>query len=165
LIFLTVGTQLPFDRLVRALDDFAAARGMRDIFGQIADPGPQGYRPKNFPFVANITPAEFEQRCREAQLIVAHAGMGSLITAMTFGKPILVMPRRGDLGEHRNDHQVATAAKLGSRPGVAVAADAAELAAKLEAMLAEPGGQGALPPFAEPRLIEAVRAVVLGRKE
>lgn len=163
MIFLTVGTQLPFDRLVRALDDWAGARGRGDLFGQIAEPGPGGYRPRNFPFAANLPPAEFQQRCRDAALIVAHAGMGSLITAMTFGKPILVMPRRGALGEHRNDHQFATARELGSRPGVAVALDAAELGQKLDAMLAEGnvGGAG-LPPFAEPQLIAAVRRAILG---
>lgn len=163
MIFLTVGTQLPFDRLVKALDSWAGARGRSDIFGQIADPGPEGYRPKNFPFTANVPPADFQQRCRDAALIVAHAGMGSLITAMTFGKPILVMPRRGHLNEHRNDHQFATAEKLGNRPGVAVALDEAELAAKLDAMAAEgTAGAAGLPPFADEKLIAAVRSAILG---
>lgn len=163
MIFLTVGTQLPFDRLVKALDSWAGARGRSDIFGQIADPGPEGYRPKNFPFTANVPPADFQQRCRDAALIVAHAGMGSLITAMTFGKPILVMPRRGHLNEHRNDHQFATAEKLGNRPGVAVALDEAELAAKLDAMAAEGTADAAgLPPFADEKLIAAVRSAILG---
>jgi UDP-N-acetylglucosamine transferase subunit ALG13 len=162
-IFLTVGTQLPFDRLVRALDSWAGARGHRDIFGQIADPGPNGYRPKNFPFTDHIPPAEFQQRYRQARLIVAHAGMGSLITAMTFGKPIVVMPRRGHLNEHRNDHQFATAERLGSRPGVAVVLDDAELAERLDAMLADAATTGdGLPPFAEERLIAAVRQAIMG---
>lgn len=163
MIFLTVGTQLPFDRLVKAVDDWAGARGRSDIFGQIAEPGPSGYRPKHFAFTANVPPDEFQQRCREAALIIAHAGMGSLITAMTFGKPILVMPRRGHLGEHRNDHQFATAEKLGNRPGVAVALDDAELAQKLDAMLAGTGPTAAsLPPFAQDRLIDSVRRAILG---
>lgn len=163
MIFLTVGTQLPFGRLVRALDDWAGRHARSDIFGQIADPGADGYRPKHFPFVASIAPEEFQQRCREARLIVAHAGMGSLITAMTFGKPILVMPRRGHLGEHRNDHQFATAQKLGTRPGVAVALDGDELSEKLDAMLAgSAASAGGLPPFAEDRLTEAVRQAILG---
>jgi UDP-N-acetylglucosamine transferase subunit ALG13 len=162
-IFLTVGTQLPFDRLVRALDAWAGARGHRDIFGQIADPGAHGYRPRNFPFTDHIPPAEFERRYREARLIVAHAGMGSLITAMSFGKPIIVMPRRGHLNEHRNDHQFATARRLGNRPGVAVALDEAELAARLDAMLADAVTTGdGLPPFAEARLIAAVRQAIMG---
>lgn len=164
MIFLTVGTQLPFDRLVRAADAWAGARGRADIFAQIAAPGPGGYVPKNFMHTAHVTPQEFEARCRAAPLIIAHAGMGSLITAMTFGKPIVVMPRRGHLGEHRNDHQFATAAKLGDRPGVRVAEDEAALAAALDALLAEGAGGagGGLAPFAQSSLIEAVRGAILG---
>lgn len=164
MIFLTVGTQLPFDRLVRAADAWAGARGRSDIFAQIADPGPGGYVPRHFAHTAHVTPPEFEARCRAATLIIAHAGMGSLITAMTFGKPIVVMPRRGHLGEHRNDHQFATATRLGNRPGVRVAEDDAALAAALDALLAGgAGGPGeALSPFAEPALIGAVRAALLG---
>jgi UDP-N-acetylglucosamine transferase subunit ALG13 len=162
-IFLTVGTQLPFDRLVRAVDQFAAARPGLEIFGQIAEPGADGHRPQHFPSVATLDPKAFQQRCRDARVIVAHAGMGSLITALSLGKPILVMPRRGDLGEHRNDHQVATAQHLGTRPGVRVARDAAELAATLDAMLADATAPDTtLTPFAEPRLIAAVRAAILG---
>lgn len=163
MIFLTVGTQLPFDRLVRALDSWAGARGYGAIFGQIAEPGPAGYRPAHFPFTAHVAPADFQRHCRDATLIVAHAGMGSLITAMTYGKPILVMPRRGHLGEHRNDHQFATAERLGNRPGVSVALDESELGTRLDALLAGGGAAGArLPPFAEDGLIAAVRQAILG---
>lgn len=165
MIFVTVGTQLPFDRLVRAVDSWAGSRGRTDVFGQIADPGPGGYRPTHFPFTAHVAPAEFERRCRDASLIVAHAGMGSLITAMTFGKPIVVMPRQGRLGEHRNDHQCATAERLGDRPGVFVAQDEGALEAVLDAAGAGPavGGDGSLRPFADDSLIAAVRAAILGR--
>ena len=58
MIFLTVGTQLPFDRLVAAVDDWCAARGESDVFGQICDPGPDGYRPKHFEWVADLDPAD-----------------------------------------------------------------------------------------------------------
>ena len=42
MIFVTVGTQLPFDRLIRAVDNWAKAAGRRDVFAQI---GPASYRP------------------------------------------------------------------------------------------------------------------------
>lgn len=38
-----------------------------------------------------------------------HAGMGSVISALEYGKPIIVMPRRAQFGEAHDDHQVATA--------------------------------------------------------
>ena len=45
MIFVTVGTQLPFDRLVRAVDAWAAEHPQVDVFGQI---GPASFRPKHF---------------------------------------------------------------------------------------------------------------------
>ena len=46
------------------------------------------------------------------------------------------MPRRADLGEHRNDHQLATVEKLSGRPGILVAADENELESRIEQALA-----------------------------
>jgi len=165
-IFLTVGTQLPFDRLVRALDAWCAAAHRNDVFGQIADPGPGGYRPRHFEWSGFVEPAEFQRRFEAADLVVAHAGMGSLITALTLAKPILVMPRRAALKEHRNDHQVATAARFAARPGIIVADTEDDVGPALDRILA--GGNGragaGIGPFAEQRLIDAVRAAILGGK-
>src|SRR5690349_506002 len=96
MIFVTVGAQMPFDRLVRCVDHWAAGRGRRDVFAQI---GPTAWRPENIEFVQFMEPPEFRARVTEAKAVVAHAGMGSIITALELGKPILVMPRRGDLRE------------------------------------------------------------------
>jgi UDP-N-acetylglucosamine transferase subunit ALG13 len=57
--------------------------------------------------------------------------MGSILTALEFGKPIVVMPRRAHLGEHRTDHQWATVNHLGKDVGVVVAADEGELLKQL----------------------------------
>jgi UDP-N-acetylglucosamine transferase subunit ALG13 len=141
-IFLTVGTQLPFDRLVAAVDAWAWARGRDDVFGQISDPGPAGYRPKHFDWVADLDPIAFEARFRAASHIVAHAGMGTIIGALGQGKPLLIVPRRAHLGEQRNDHQFATARRFGTRPGILVAFEAEEVPARIDALLA--GGAAAM---------------------
>jgi UDP-N-acetylglucosamine transferase subunit ALG13 len=152
-IFLTVGTQLPFDRLVAAVDAWAGARGGAsggvEVFGQIADPGPAGYRPKHFPWVADLDPAAFEARFRAATHIVGHAGMGTIIGALGQRKPLLVMPRRAHLGEQRNDHQFATVQRLRNRPGIArsgilAAFEADEVPGRMEALLAR-AAAGAVP--------------------
>ena len=121
MIFLTVGTQLPFDRLVLAIDTWAGEHPDHPIFGQIADPGPDGYRPKNFEWVEDLSPPEFQARFDAATHIVAHAGMGTIISALNKGKPILLMPRSAHLGEHRNDHQKATVQGFRHKPGILVA--------------------------------------------
>jgi len=162
LIFLTVGTQLPFDRLVAAVDAWAAARGRSDIFGQIADPGLNGYRPENFEWVADLDPAEFEARFGTASHIVGHAGMGTIIGALGASKPLLIMPRRAHLGEQRNDHQFATAQRIGARTGILTAFEADEVANRLDTLLDQTAESApAISRFADPRLTDAIRAAIM----
>lgn len=167
-IFLTVGTQLPFDRLVRSVDAWAGADGRgQTVFGQIAEPGPGGHRPVNFNWIAHLDPASFEARFAAADLIVAHAGMGSIIGALAAPKPILILPRRAALGEQRNDHQLATARRFAGRPGVTVCMDEAELGPVLDRLLsAAAGSEGAaastIGAEASPGLLGAIRAFVFG---
>jgi UDP-N-acetylglucosamine transferase subunit ALG13 len=113
MIFVTVGVQLPFDRLVRAVDAWAGERMRSDVFAQI---GPSQYRPQHIEFRAFVEPPEFRRLVECADAVVAHAGMGSIITALELAKPLIVMPRRAELGEHRNDHQLSTARHMLAHP-------------------------------------------------
>ena len=131
MIFVTVGTQLPFDRLIQAVDDWAGQSGRSDVFAQI---GPSSYVPKHIEHAPFIDPEQCRERTREAAIIVAHAGMGTIISALELGKPLVVMPRRAHLGEHRSDHQMATAEQFGQRPHVTLAHDAKQLAQALDRM-------------------------------
>ena len=139
MIFLTVGTQLPFDRLVRVVDEWASLRGRGDIIGQIAEPGSTGYEPKSIEWVPFLTPDKVRTYFDEAEFIIAHAGMGSIISAMTVRKPIIVMPRRVALREHRNDHQVATAKRIARVDGVYVADDETQMPAALDEFVGSVG--------------------------
>ena len=96
---------MPFDRMVRTIDAWASRVGRSDVFAQI---GPTNWRPRHIEWTQFIEPQDFRRRVRDATIIVAHAGMGSILV-LELGKPIIVMPRRGDLRETRNDHQLATA--------------------------------------------------------
>jgi len=52
MIFLTVGTQFPFDRLVKAVDDLLDGDLVNEkIFAQIGD---SSYRPRNFKVVSSL---------------------------------------------------------------------------------------------------------------
>lgn len=105
-IFVVVGTQEPFDRMIKAIDNWAGDHPGNEIFAQISH---AGYLPINMEYTDFITPDIFDQRFNEADLIVSHAGMGTIISALRNSKPIVVMPRFAQYHEHRNDHQVATA--------------------------------------------------------
>lgn len=159
MIFVTVGTQLPFNRLITAVDEWAGARGVSGVVAQV---GPGSFVPKHITVKPFVAADEFQRFVKEASLIIAHAGMGSIITAMELGKPIIIMPRRASLGEHRNEHQLATAQQLGGR-GVYVAADGQSLWELLDhrESLNPPAPISA---FAAPELVAAVQAFVLGRE-
>jgi UDP-N-acetylglucosamine transferase subunit ALG13 len=92
---------------------------------------------------------------------VAHAGMGSILTALEIGKPLVIMPRRAALGEHRNDHQLATAQRFAGRDGVAVAIDETELPLRLDE-LHDVSSQPRISPYAPDELVAALRAFIAG---
>ncbi|HEX4692749.1 MAG TPA: glycosyltransferase [Solirubrobacteraceae bacterium] len=128
MIFLTVGTQLPFDRLVAAVDRWAGGNPGVAVAAQV---GPTPLAPRHIEWHEFISPAECRQRIAGAELVVAHAGMGTILTSLELGTPVLIMPRQAALGEHRNDHQIATARWFAETGGVSVAFDEAELVLRL----------------------------------
>lgn len=127
---------MPFDRLVRAMDEWAAANPGLSVLIQI---GRGKFEPAHARFVRLMPVGEYRDMVAGARLFVAHAGMGSIITAIEAGKPLLMLPRLHAEGEHNNDHQLATATNIGNRTGLHVATDVADLKARASAMLAEGG--------------------------
>jgi UDP-N-acetylglucosamine transferase subunit ALG13 len=156
-IFVTVGTQLPFERLIRSVDDWAAAHPGNDVFAQI---GPSSYRPRHVRSAEFLDASMFRKMFSSAQLIVAHAGMGSIISALEMGKPIIVMPRRADQGEHRNDHQMTMVQKFLVHDRVRVALDEACLWRELDRCEMQLSAK--LGPSISPTLATAIRQFVRG---
>ena len=124
MIFATVGTQLAFPRLMSALNSIANDLDER-IVAQVGDDA--GHYPALETHAA-LAPAEFDAAFSGARVVVAHAGVGTILNARKIGKPLVIMPRRHSLGEHRNDHQMATAREVADLPGIHVAWDEADLA-------------------------------------
>jgi len=110
MIFLTVGTLYPFERLVQGVDE-AVANGLitEKVFAQI---GVGAQKPKCIESVESLDKLTFDKIIDESSCMVSHAGMGSIQAALSKNKPLLVMPRLYKYAENINDHQVATAAKF-----------------------------------------------------
>ena len=122
-MFWTIGTQAPFDRFLKSVDEVAA-----DIDEEIvAQVYKSRYVAKNIKTVDFLPPDEFQRLFGAARMIISHAGMGTIISAMQQEKPIVVFPRIAKLGEHRNEHQLATAEKMKELGYVYVANTAEEL--------------------------------------
>jgi beta-1,4-N-acetylglucosaminyltransferase len=128
-IFLTVGSMFPFDRLIQAVDDMVGDGRITDkISAQIGD---GKYEPKNFPFKRFMGKPEYERELAAATYLIAHAGAGTIALALETGKPLLVLPRLSANKEHVNDHQIATARKFAELGHVLVANDASEIPEKI----------------------------------
>ncbi|WP_234397791.1 glycosyltransferase [Sneathiella glossodoripedis] len=155
---MTVGHELGFDRLIRAVDIWSQSQDVQ-VFGQLAELTPESYRPQNFDYVDYLGPTEYQKKFDQAELIISHAGMGTIITAQTTGKPLLIMPRRGQLKETRNDHQVATARKFCGKSGIFVADDETVFPNVIKVALeaVHTADRPSASEFAEPALLDALR--------
>lgn len=156
MIFVTVGANTPFDRLVRCVDEWAASRGDEDVFAQI---GRSDYRPAHLRWTELLSPGDFRETLERASVIVAHAGMGTILSALEVGIPILVMPRNAALREMRTDHQFATARRLAERGLVHVALDEDELRRRLDELVQlDPAAR--IAPVAPAPLIDRLRRFI-----
>lgn len=158
MIFVTIGSLFPFDRLVRLMDQLAPSFPNEIFFAQIAD---GSYEPQNMPFARMLSRREFAAKVDEAKVIVAHAGMGSVISAMENKKPIVILPRIYDAGEHTTDHQMATARWLNGRPGIYVAMSDEELKPTIERALSAGQGDPGMSPNAPVEFLNRIRAYIL----
>ena len=150
MIFVTVGTQLPFPRLIDAMNAIAADTG-EEVIAQAGMV--RQHRWDNLHAHEHLAPEAFEQLFGAARLVVGHAGIGTILTARQLKRPLVVMPRRHALGEHRNDHQLATAHQLEGHRGIYVAWDTEALAPLVTSDLAGWDGGADAPEPSRARLI------------
>nr|WP_237489054.1 glycosyltransferase [Tsuneonella aeria] len=113
----TVGTQLPFPRLLESLDRIAGRSGLHIVAQICQAPGPYPHLEQH----AFIEPARFDALLSEASVLIGHAGIGTIFAAARSRIPLILFPRQFALNEHRNDHQMATARAFEDRPGIHVA--------------------------------------------
>jgi UDP-N-acetylglucosamine transferase subunit ALG13 len=156
MIFATVGTELPFDRMMRVVDLWAADN-RHDIFAQIGD---TRWRPRHMHYSLFLEPHEFARRFASATAIISHAGMGTILSALRYEKPLLVMPRRASLGEQRNEHQLATARRLSEMGAISVAFDEVSLRFQLDHLDQLQADNHRISAFAGADLISGIRRFI-----
>lgn len=129
-VVVTLGTMRTYeftrlvDRLKHILPDVMEPDA--DVLWQMgvttADPG--------FGTVAASVPnAQLREAIGQADLVVAHSGIGSAITALELGKRPVLVPRRPVHGEHVDEHQELIAGELGRRD-LAVRCEADQITAE-----------------------------------
>jgi UDP-N-acetylglucosamine transferase subunit ALG13 len=136
-VFVTVGSMLPFDRLIQAMDIWAKEHPDAEVFAQI---GETGFRPVNMEYKAMISPSEYRERFNACDVVVSHVGMGTVITASELQKPLVMLTRQAALKEHTNDHQLQTAKWLEGRDGLYIVYSETELETAISKSIGAFGG-------------------------
>lgn len=113
MIFITVGTEkFPFDRLLGILHRAKEQGRIKDdVFAQT------GNSAGSYPLFHCTKFYDLDEQMRmmkEADIIVAHAGIGSMLVSLGIGKIPVFFPRSSKLGEHFDDHQMELAGKVAS---------------------------------------------------
>ena len=110
MIFVTVGTEkYPFDRLIRAIDEAAARLPGEPVLVQA---GQSRFVPQACRWERAYPYAEMEGYIAQARVVVAHAGVGSILLCLRHGKIPVVMARLRAFGEHVDDHQLQIAERM-----------------------------------------------------
>ena len=104
LIFITVGSQLTFDRLLKAVDKEIEAGNIKDQV--IVQGGKTKFKSKNMKIIKFLELDEFDRYIKDADLIISHGGVGSIIDALKYNKTVIATPRLKKYKEALNDHQI-----------------------------------------------------------
>jgi UDP-N-acetylglucosamine--N-acetylmuramyl-(pentapeptide) pyrophosphoryl-undecaprenol N-acetylglucosamine transferase len=111
-VFVTLGTIHPYEftELVRAAD--AELPPDAEIVWQV---GATVAEPSRGVIRAQMSSTEFSDTVRWADLVVSHAGVGTLMNLVEQGKSVVAVPRRASRREHVDDHQTQIAQEFGAR--------------------------------------------------
>jgi UDP-N-acetylglucosamine transferase subunit ALG13 len=127
-ILVTVGTnEARFDRLLRAVEDLG---GNEALFVQH---GPSPVRPPDAECVDFVPFDVLVEKMKEARAVITHAGVGSIMVALSLGRRPVVMPRLKRFGEAVDDHQLALGRRLDELGLVVLVEDPSALRAAVDA--------------------------------
>ena len=102
--FVTVGVERkPFIRLLQAVDE-----AVRDGFlsrNTLVQKGHSPYVPDHCEWRQFLTFDEMVEQVKNADLVICHAGVGSVLLCRGLGRVPLIMPRQVKQNEHVDDHQ------------------------------------------------------------
>jgi UDP-N-acetylglucosamine transferase subunit ALG13 len=135
-LFVTVGTEtFPLSRLVGWIDDWLAGR--RGDVRCLVQCGTSS-TPRFAEFESYLAYDRFLSELESADIVVSHAGTGSIMLCRRLGVVPIVVPRRHQLGEHVDDHQVAFARRMAGEGEIVLAESRDALFAALDRARADP---------------------------
>lgn len=131
MIFVCVGNwPKGFDRLINEVDRLVGQNIITEkVVMQI---GGGSYHPLHTEWFDYCSPERCEELIHQSQTVVSHAGIGTIATALRYGKPIVVMPRKSNLIEAFDNHQFSTAKEFEREGKLLVAYKTEEIAEKIK---------------------------------
>jgi UDP-N-acetylglucosamine transferase subunit ALG13 len=122
MIFVTIGTSEPFDRLLRWLDELGPDEEL------VVQRGRSTFAPRGATCFDYLPYEDVLEYVRGARVVVTHAGAGSVMTCLACGKRPVAVPRLRRYGETADDHQLAFAQHLAEAGLIAVVEEPEQLA-------------------------------------
>jgi beta-1,4-N-acetylglucosaminyltransferase len=159
LIFVTVGNYFAdFSRLIKKVDEISPQIA-REI---VIQRGHSRYRPSNakyFDFVPFNTAAEY---IKSSELVISHAGIGTIILCKEHGIPLIILPRRKKYKEHMNDHQMEIAQMLAKKKerNIHIIYEEGQLEKKIQDVLKDKGERTLIPNPGRINLIMTIREFI-----
>lgn len=86
------------------MDDLVGAGAIKDRV--VMQTGNSKYKPANCEFYNFVGADKFEELYKSADIIICHAGAGSIINALKNKKHLVIVPRMKKFHEHTDDHQL-----------------------------------------------------------
>ena len=129
LAFVTVGTVMPFDRLLTGVAGLHAQGLLPERI--VAQSGEGAAVPPGVEAHPGLPFARMQAILADADLVFTHGGTGSLVTALRAGCRVVAMPRDPARGEHYDDHQAEIVDAFAARGLIQVAREVADLPAAL----------------------------------
>lgn len=104
MILVTLGTQdKTFERLLKAIDKQIKKGNIKDRV--VVQAGFTKYESDNMEVFDLIPMKTFDKLLDEADLVITHGGVGSILSAIRKNKKVIAIPRLSKYKEHTNDHQ------------------------------------------------------------
>jgi len=127
MIFVAVGTQkFQLNRLLKAVDDLLEQGQLKeDVFAQV---GHSDYVPRNYGYADFLSKDDFQDCISRCDLLVTHSGVATIIAGLKQNKPVVVVPRLAQFGEHVDDHQIQIAKSFSEKNLLLMCQDVEHLA-------------------------------------
>ena len=128
LIFITVGSseEYKFPRLLRIVDELCDEGVIKgeEVIAQI---GYTEYSPRNYKAFDMTSDEEFKELVAKADIVITHAGTGSVTSALKAHRKVIIFPRQYKYKEHLDNHQLELAALFTDKGYTLSAMDKEEL--------------------------------------